>query len=523
MKLNTITQEMRDNSVWCPNEGSQSLYLACSDIVFEGSKTASYNVILYHGGRAIGKSEVILADFAKGVGVGYGGYWYGVIFRKTVPELRDIVNKAQKFFIDSGAFPGAKLVKSPEKKITFANGEQLLFMHMFNENDYDKHHGLEYSFIGFEELTLWSSQDVMTNMRSCLRLQDSYNKKFEKDIQDGKKQKMVGKIRATTNPYGSGKTWVKKAFIDKAKAGEFFLHNNTTTLHIKGHYSENKYIQASYVEAFNDIVNKEKKAAWVHGDWNRAVGGAFGDLWIPDQLILEPFEIPINWYVDRSMDWGTSSPFSILYFAETDGNSVFLGSDNSLNGKREFCPPKGSLIVIGEFYGKSENEIRANVGLNLTPYEVVNGMGGVENRLINDTIISKQTKIHSGPADSAISSNTAGLNAKTILDMFEDEKCYWETPAKPTRASGVVLLQNYMKATISEDNDKPHIYFFDTCKFIIENLPILQYDSKKPDDIDTTQEDHDYDALRYRLHHQRATTVNTTIEQSARMNRRRRR
>ena len=46
--------------------------------------------------------------------------------------------------------------------------------------------------------------------------------------------------------------------------------------------------------------------------------------------------------------------------------------------------------------------------------------------------------------------------------------------------------------------ERPAIYFFNNVRGIISRFPVLSRDSKKPDDVDTEQEDHDYDALRYR-------------------------
>lgn len=42
------------------------------------------------------------------------------------------------------------------------------------------------------------------------------------------------------------------------------------------------------------------------------------------------------------------------------------------------------------------------------------------------------------------------------------------------------------------------------CRYLpagFHGLPVLVRDDKKPDDVDTTQEDHDYDATRYRVLH----------------------
>ena len=50
-----------------------------------------------------------------------------------------------------------------------------------------------------------------------------------------------------------------------------------------------------------------------------------------------------------------------------------------------------------------------------------------------------------------------------------------------------------------DDDGLPMIYFFNTCKNIIRTLPQLRYDPVQPEDVDTGQEDHLYDALKYFL------------------------
>ena len=42
-------------------------------------------------------------------------------------------------------------------------------------------------------------------------------------------------------------------------------------------------------------------------------------------------------------------------------------------------------------------------------------------------------------------------------------------------------------------------YVFKNCKNFIRTMPLLQYDDHKVEDIDTSQEDHIYDAWRYFL------------------------
>jgi hypothetical protein len=46
---------------------------------------------------------------------------------------------------------------------------------------------------------------------------------------------------------------------------------------------------------------------------------------------------------------------------------------------------------------------------------------------------------------------------------------------------------------------KPGLLVFETCSNLIRTLPAMAYDKRHPEDIDTTQEDHAVDALRYAL------------------------
>ena len=41
------------------------------------------------------------------------------------------------------------------------------------------------------------------------------------------------------------------------------------------------------------------------------------------------------------------------------------------------------------------------------------------------------------------------------------------------------------------------MYVFSTCTELIRTLPILQHDADRPEDLDTQQEDHAADELRY--------------------------
>lgn len=451
--------------------------------------------VLYHGTRGVGKTEALLASFAILVGKGYGKKWRGVIFRKEYKALDDVINKSKilfkKFFGDTCVFKESK----SDYKWVFATGEELLFRAIDSVQDYDdKFHGQEFSFIGWEELCSWPDLTLYDTMMSCLRTSSD-------DLDDSNMPPLL--VRATTNPFGSGRSAVKKYFIDVAPAGVIFEEDfnvdgeiiSKKRMHVFGSYKENPYLNKDYALSFMSLKNSNynKFKAWLYGDWEAISGGMFGDLWNYDKNAIKPFKIPDNWYIDRSFDYGTASPFSTLWFAESNGESFRDG-----NGDIQTVP-KGSIFVINEYYGCNSIS-HPNQGLNLNASKIAENIKIRENNMKNKTI-SLFNKINPGPADNSIWNDSKVSGVKTVADLFSDKGIKWtkSNKAKGSRIAGVEYFKEMLIATANNDTSMPHIYVFNTCKYFISNVPALQIDSKNPEDIDTTQPDHDWDALRYRI------------------------
>jgi hypothetical protein len=65
-----------------------------------------------------------------------------------------------------------------------------------------------------------------------------------------------------------------------------------------------------------------------------------------------------------------------------------------------------------------------------------------------------------------------------------------------TRMDGKMQLHERLKF---DEEGKPMLYVFETCRDFIRTIPALTYDTKKVEDIDTAGEDHIYDETRYFL------------------------
>ena len=128
--LSAQGKKIKDEQIiFKPNPGSQEMFLSCP--VFE---------VLLSGTRGSGKTLVLIMDFLKDIGKGWGPSWIGVIFRQTYKQLFDVITKTKEWV--PRIFPQAKFVSS-EAKWVFPNGEQLLFRYMEREDDYWQYHGWE--------------------------------------------------------------------------------------------------------------------------------------------------------------------------------------------------------------------------------------------------------------------------------------------------------------------------------------------------------------------------------------------
>ncbi len=321
---------------------------------------------------------------------------------------------------------------------------------------------------------------------------------------------------STTNPNGPGHNWVKRRFISVAPSGvvvkkeipifnpqteqdEIFVR---TQVSIFGSYRENKYLDPKYIAELNAITDPNLRKAWLGGDWDAVSGGALDDVWRTDVHRINRFPVPSNWRIDRAFDWGSSHPFSVGWFAEANGEELILP-----DGKR-FAPRAGSLIQIAEWYGTIE--IGSNKGLKLSAPDIADGIKNIEISLMNGGWIKSQP--WPGPADNQIR-DVREIDVDTIEKKMADKGIRWiESDKSPgSRRNGLQLIRDMLQSAVTGEGRA--LYFMANCEASLETIPTLPRDVDKPDDIDTTAEDHPYDMVRYRVlkgSNRLATNLNIT-------------
>lgn len=487
--------------VWQPLPGSQAAAISCP-----------CNELLYEGSRGPGKTDAQVMFFRSHVGKGYGSYWRGIIFDRQYSSLEDLIAKSKRWFPEFK--DGAKFLCSKgDLKWIWPSGEELLFRQITKEADYQKYHGHEYPFIGWNELTKFANGKCYDIMKSCNRsgfLPDEHTP--HKLDEGGHRIYLTANAKplpniplvifSTTNPIGPGHNWVKKRFIDVAEAGEIVYQTTNvfnprigkredivkSQVRLFGSYKENRYLDPVYVASLENEKDPNRRKAWLHGDWNIVAGGALDDVWNPNIHVIDDFKIPNNWRIDRAFDWGSTHPASVGWYAEANGEEVTLP-----NGKI-FCPRSGSLIRFHEWY--LTNPDAENEGLKMSAGDIADGILEREMALMKSKRIL--TIPNAGPADNQIFQNPQS-DVKSIGDKMAANGVKWKKSDKSagSRINGLQLVRDMLESAVREEG--PGLYFTKSCRHAISLLPVLPRDPDKPDDVDTLAEDHLYDEVRYRV------------------------
>ena len=432
--------------VFAPNPGPQTEFLAASE-----------QEVLYGGAAGGGKSFGLLADPMRYF---HNPNFNGLILRRTNDELRELIWKSQELY--PKAFPGAKWAEK-KSQWTLPSGAKLWLTYLEREDDVRRYQGLAFSYIAFDELTQHPTPFAWDYMRSRLRTTDPDLPIF---------------MRATTNPGGAGHGWVKQMFIDPAPANQAFVATDLSSgeplEYPEGHekagqplfsrrfipasLTDNPYLmEGGQYEANLLSLPENQRRQLLEGDWAVADGAAFPEF-RQSIHVVEPFEIPHNWVRFRSADYGYSSWSAIHWYA--------------------IDPAFETLIVYRELY------LSKHTGKDL-------------GRAVLDAEMGDSIKF--GILDSSCWHNRGQIGPSIAEEMIT-MGCRWRPSDRTAGARVAGKNQLHERLKVDEETGHPGIVFFNTCRQIIADLPVIPSCPKGSDDIDQRYaSDHTYDSLRYGL------------------------
>ncbi len=367
--------------------------------------------------------------------------------------------------------------------IEWSNGSKLFLRHCQHEKDVNKYIGVEIHVLMIDEMTQWSEQMYRT-LRSCVRMvgvkvPEEYKNKFPR-------------ILGSSNPGDIGHTWVKHTFIDYQARYEISKtpkeEGGMLRQFIPALMTDNPSLMKDdpgYIDKLEGIGRPELIEAYRDGNWDIIAGGAVDDVFDRTVHEIKPFDIPRHWRVDRSFDWGSSKPYSVGFWAESDGQPVKL-RDGTV---KTF--PRGTLFRIAEKYGWNG---KPDEGTKQLAVDIARTIVQIQKQLFQTYGVA----VRPGPADNSIHDV---VNGSCIADDMKRVGVKWTRSDKGpgSRKNGLEKLRAVLTAAKEPRMEEPGLFVFNTCTHWLRTVPVIPRSKTDPEDVATDSEDHAYDETRYRL------------------------
>ncbi|WP_102158698.1 phage terminase large subunit [Zhihengliuella halotolerans] len=427
--------------------------------------------LLYGGAGGGGKSRWARAELVRIALLIPGSRQ--VLFRRTFP---DMIRSVEQPFTQEVPTRLASYNRS-RHEFVFHNGSIIELAHLQREQDVAKYQGAEYQTIVFEEATHFTWGQYVY-LKSRLR---AAGKVAERLVELGMRPRML----LTANPGGVGHHWVKKRFVDPAPAETVFRARPSsadptpgTRCYIPAKATDNPSLNAEYIEVLNGLPENLRRALR-DGDWNVLEGVRFAQ-WSEPHHVIKPEDLPMPALTGKkviAVDYGYSAPFAAVWM----------------------CLLHDGLVVVYREEYATELTARQQAARILELSRAEEESTGEKIPVVMDPSMWRR-------ADAA-AKKTLNKDMPPVGSPAHDYmKVLGRVPVKAVnaRVHGAGLLDEKLRV---QKDGFPRFLVYDTCRDTIRTLPALPRDKKNPEDVETTAEDHLYDAVRYGLMYLAGRTV----------------
>ncbi len=391
---------------------------------------------------AAGEHEVLFGGAAGG-GKSYGQVADALLFALRYPKSRQLLLRRtfpelERSLIRTALSlipPTLASYRASAHTFTFKNGSLLDFGYLGCEEDVFRYQSVEYDVIRFDELTHFTEFQYLY-LISRVRGANSFPKQ----------------IKSSTNPGGIGHSWVKARFIDPAPPETPFQgEGGMSRIFLPARVEDNAPLMAKdpdYRRRLEALPDREKRALLL-GDWNLFEGQFFREFSYEAHTV-EPFEIPASFRRYRTLDYGLDR-LAVLWIALSPEGEVYV--------YRELC--RSDLIISEAAAAIAEASGGESYAATLAPPDLFSR--GQE-------------------------------SGRCKSDLFAEHGIRF-TKTSNNREAGWLSLKELLK---SEGDRPPRLKIFRSCRELIDCLPRLLIDRKKPGDCLTHPHEYTHapDALR---------------------------
>lgn len=395
---------------------------------------------------------------------------WAIHFRRTYKMLEQTLIRAKRMFpkMDPGVkFHAADLI------FEFSSGYRYQFAHCHKPDDWEGYQSNQYTHIAFDELVQFTETQY-EQIRTRVRSSDSV-------------LRQMLKVRSMSNPMMRREAnedyiqhdphWVRRRFVDPEPRGRVTIKRllkradgTVAGVHRLIYLPATLYDNPDpdFVADYERRLLSQKphiRNALLYGDWYIIAGAFHSDTWNPQVHVCPAFNVPPDWAVFRSMDWGYKKPGAVLWWAISPDGDLFCIRERTFQGM--------TATAVARLIRDTERDL---------------GYWSTDHGDSGHSLIT-------GPADTQLwerrGDETEGKDEEMAALGVN-----WVKADKRSRKRNAEHLEARLKAH-ENGTMQPGITFFSSCRRIITTLPGIQTSILDPECPADGGEDHWYDCTLY--------------------------
>ena len=255
-----------------------------------------------------------------------------------------------------------------------------------------------------------------------------------------------GFIFGTMTPL-KGLTWVYN---------EIYLNtnNDNEVWHTEMEWADNPYLDNNEIEQMTKTLSSEELQSRRYGKFMQCGGMVYNEF-NENIHVIDPFEVPYEWYDNISIDPGLNNPLSAHWYARDFDGNVYVIAEHFDKGKDVY------------FHAERIKEISKKLN-----WHFCNG---------------KLTAL----IDSAANQRTLA-SSKNVVELFYENDILVNPKVNKDMFSGINVVKRYLK----DGEGKAHLFIFKNCVNLIKEIKSYWWGDN---DLPIKKDDHCLDEMRYYL------------------------
>lgn len=225
--------------------------------------------------------------------------------------------------------------------------------------------------------------------------------------------------------------------------------------HIFMEWADNPYLDPDEIKSVSAAMTREELDSRRYGRFVSAKGLVYPEF-SESVHVIEPFDVPHEWYDNISIDPGLHNPLSCHFYATDGDGTVYVVAEHYEEGQSV------------AYHARKIKEIAARLDWH------GDGKGQI-----------------SALIDSAASQRTLA-SSKSVAELFYDDGIAVNTRVNKDLFSGINRVKEYLRPV--DNPDKPRLYIFSCCVNLIREIKGYWWGEG---DVPKKRDDHALDELRY--------------------------